>query len=1040
MPRRRTAVAGRDARIGHLRGYDAVMREDASRGDDAPLGAGRVVAGRYLLGDPLGTGGCGDVFRATDQVTGQQVALKVLRRDAAVAWPRVQREVLALRLLRLPGVVRLLDDGVHDGAPFIVMEIAEGRPFPGCAEPAEWSAIESRTRSLAETLARVHAAGVVHRDLKPSNIFVGADDRVTILDFGLSWGTGLGERLTSAGTVIGTPEYLAPEQFGAKGADARADLYAVGVMLYQALSGRRPHDTDDLMALISMRRSVEPTPLRRIAPGVPRRVADLVGRLLAIDPADRPQTAVDVISALFGGTDVRAAGGDLPRLGPPIVDMALALLRSGRSVSVWGRTGSGRTRLLEDVGDCLAAEGRRVCWLLPGRAPYESVTAITGDLDSLDGGSAAEVAGAVQAKLRAVLAGGAVIVADDADRIDRRSQEVLESVRRDGAVLSVTPQFAAADVRLAPLSEADLRALFRGPDRLYHLQEDGALELWHRTGGLPARIASEVGAWVRAGLADWDGDRLALTRDALDRLRGGMLLGDDGCARDIASGPRLPHLDETLAWIALAWPHSTIALLAAAMERPAWRVESEVEDLEREGSATRLADGRAQPIALARALHTWSPETRRAAHAAISRALPPGTAFRLRHLAAAGEPAEVVEEALTRAPELVRSGRIGDALVLTEIAVTAARAAGDPEAEQRALIATAKVTLVSGEGPARTARMLYQIERVPDPSPLLRRVVELLVIVRDAPGSSPQIVLRRLAELPPFEDLDLELVRQAARVKAALALPAAAADPVFESIERWAAGIGDRRAEASATSWSAHRDRIRGDYESAARKHLRAAERSDRVLARIANLLNASIAFLDCGRTADARAAADSAMRMAADCRQVRDEAHACSLLREIDYRHGAAVTPDIELVEAAATIGVPSLESEICLTEAAIAWRAGDLAVGRDLAVRTAARAVRGDARLLARSLAVACGDPAESAAAPTLVADIDAATMDDDVRVQALGLVAIGCPALAADLRSRVAALLALSPPQEPGLRLNVLSPREAAEGLAGNGNPAS
>lgn len=997
------------------------------------------MAGRYVLGTPLGAGGCGDVFRATDQMTGQPVALKVLRRDAAVAWPRVQREVLALRLLRLPGVVRLLDDGVHEGTPFIVMEIADGRPFPGCAEPVEWPVIETRTRSLAETLARVHAAGVVHRDLKPSNIFVGADDRVTILDFGLSWGTGLGERLTSAGTVIGTPEYLAPEQFGAKGADARADLYAVGVMLYQALSGRRPHDTDDLMGLISLRRSVEPTPLRRIAPSVPRRVADLVGRLLAIDPADRPQTAADVVAALWGGSHAAPAAQALPRLGPPVVDDVVARLLSGRSVNVWGRAGSGRSRLLEDAGERLEREGRRVCWLLPGRASFESVIPITGDLDSLDDGSAAQVADTVRSRVRAALADGVVIVADDTDRIDRRSQEILEAVRLEGAILRVTPHFAAADVRLCPLSESDLRPLFRGPDRLYHLQEDGARELWHRTGGLPARIVSETGAWVRAGLAEWDSGRLTMTRDAIDRLRGGLLLGDEGSARDIASGPRLPHLDETLAWIALAWPHSTIALLSAAMARPAWRVEAEVEDLEREGSATRLADGRAQPLAVARALHTWSPATRRAAHTAISRALPPGTAFRLRHLAAAGEPAEVVEEALARAPELVRSGRVGDALVLTEIAVTAARAAGDAEAERRAVVAAAKVALVSGDGPTRAARSLYQIDRTADASPLLRQIARLLLVVRDAPASPPEAVLRKLAEIPPFDDLELELVKQAARAKAALALPAATADPVFESIERWAAAVGDRRAEASAASWSALRDRLRGAYETAARNHLRAAERSDRVLARIANLINAAIAFLDCGQTADARAAADAAMRMAADCRQVRDEAHACSLLREIDYRHGAAVTPDLELVEAAAAIGVSSLESEICLTEAAIAWRAGDLKIGRDLAVRTATRAVREDARLLARSLAAACGDAAECAGAESLVDAVEAAQMDDDVRIQALGLVAIGCPSLAGRLRARVSALLALSPPENPGLRLNVLSPREATEGVDGIPDPA-
>ena len=101
---------------------------------------------------------------------------------------------------------------------FLVMDLVPGRPFPGSATPATWDQLAGRVIALLEILARVHAAGVVHRDLKPSNVIVGDDGRVTVLDFGVSWGPALGEAMTNAGTVVGTPEYLAPEQFmGAEG-------------------------------------------------------------------------------------------------------------------------------------------------------------------------------------------------------------------------------------------------------------------------------------------------------------------------------------------------------------------------------------------------------------------------------------------------------------------------------------------------------------------------------------------------------------------------------------------------------------------------------------------------------------------------------------------------------------------------------------------------------------------------------------------------------------------------------------------------------
>src|SRR5579883_739740 len=134
---------------------------------------GRRIAGRYVLERLLGRGGQAEVWSAADRITGSRVAVKLLGEGASPA--RARREIATLRLLRLPGVVRLLDEGVDDERGFVVMELVLGAPFPGVATPCTWAELGPPTLRLLETLARVHACGVVHRDLKPANVLVTAD-------------------------------------------------------------------------------------------------------------------------------------------------------------------------------------------------------------------------------------------------------------------------------------------------------------------------------------------------------------------------------------------------------------------------------------------------------------------------------------------------------------------------------------------------------------------------------------------------------------------------------------------------------------------------------------------------------------------------------------------------------------------------------------------------------------------------------------------------------------------------------------------------
>ena len=211
-----------------------------------------VLAGRYRLGSQLGAGGFGNVWQAEDLLHGEQVAIKMFQSESFDP-ARVRREIAALRLLRLPGVVRLLDEGVHDGSAFFVMELVDGTPFPGDGTPRTWGGIAPIVRDLLEVLASVHAHGIVHRDLKPSNVLVTPTGQVMVVDFGVAVGMALGSKMTKEGCLVGTPAYLAPEQLWGAAVGTWTDLYSVGLMIYEALSGIALHDDKNFSRLMYKR-------------------------------------------------------------------------------------------------------------------------------------------------------------------------------------------------------------------------------------------------------------------------------------------------------------------------------------------------------------------------------------------------------------------------------------------------------------------------------------------------------------------------------------------------------------------------------------------------------------------------------------------------------------------------------------------------------------------------------------------------------------------------------------------------------------------
>ncbi len=269
-----------------------------------PASGQRLVAGRYELGRSLGNGGMGEVFVATDRTLRRRVALKQLSpalTDDEDARERFFREARVLAKINDPHVVGIFDTGEDGGQPFLVMELIQGTTVQheldhdGKLPAGRARAIGAGT---AAGLAAAHAKGVVHRDVKPSNIFLTSDDQPKVGDFGIARIERGDKTLTLAGAAFGSPAYIAPEQAMGQRVDARADLYALGCVLYHMLAGRPPFEGEDPLALTYQHVHAEPAPLDTLDAGVSPELSSLVGRLLQKDPADRPASADEVRRAL----------------------------------------------------------------------------------------------------------------------------------------------------------------------------------------------------------------------------------------------------------------------------------------------------------------------------------------------------------------------------------------------------------------------------------------------------------------------------------------------------------------------------------------------------------------------------------------------------------------------------------------------------------------------------------------------------------------------------------------------------------------------
>lgn len=289
-----------------------------------------LLAGRYRLIEILGHGGMGEVFRGCDELLGRPVAVKLLLPGVGdpFAAARFRREARTAAIVKDPHVVAAYDFGEQDGCYYLVMELVEGRSVAhelAMHGPFEPERAVDVVQQAATGLAAAHRRDVVHRDIKPANLLIDADGTVKVADFGIARFV-TDPATTTPGQVLGTSLYLAPERALGKPATAASDVYALGCVLYHLVTGHPPFTGDDPTTVLRQHVRTDPAPPSAERPELAAPVEDLLLRMLAKDPEDRPSTA-EILNGV-ALTDPEADGQVKHR--PPLGRLWRSLLAAAR--------------------------------------------------------------------------------------------------------------------------------------------------------------------------------------------------------------------------------------------------------------------------------------------------------------------------------------------------------------------------------------------------------------------------------------------------------------------------------------------------------------------------------------------------------------------------------------------------------------------------------------------------------------------------------------------------------------------------------------
>jgi eukaryotic-like serine/threonine-protein kinase len=275
---------------------------------------GELIVGRYELEELVGEGGMSSVYRAYDTVLERRVAIKVLHehfsRDPEYV-ERFRREARAIARLAHPNVVTVIDRGEWEGRQFIVFEHVAGENLKAVIEREDPLPVDRAVRlacQIGRALAFAHQLGIVHRDVKPHNVLVDASGTAKVTDFGIARALDADDALTATGTVLGTGQYLSPEQANGERGDERSDQYSLGVVAYELLTGVPPYTGDNLMA-VAMRHVRDPVPsVRERRPDVPRHVDAVIAKAMAKSPEDR-FASMEALTAAFESCLAELEGG-----------------------------------------------------------------------------------------------------------------------------------------------------------------------------------------------------------------------------------------------------------------------------------------------------------------------------------------------------------------------------------------------------------------------------------------------------------------------------------------------------------------------------------------------------------------------------------------------------------------------------------------------------------------------------------------------------------------------------------------------------------
>ena len=275
-----------------------------SQSDAPSLPTGSLLADRYEIHEEIGSGGMGMVYRALDRELNEQVAIKTLRAEMLREpglLDRFKSEIRLARHISNKHVVRTHDIGERDGVYYLTMEYVEGITVRSLLDTRGRLAVAPTlaiASQLAQSLVAAHEQGVIHRDIKPQNLLLDANGVLKVMDFGVARLRGVSTGVTEVGQLVGTPQYMAPEQLLGEDFDERVDLFAMGVVLFECLTGRLPFEGTNVMSIIArLMRDEAPSP-SSLNPDVSEDVSALVLRLLSKEPVGRPASAADVVRHL----------------------------------------------------------------------------------------------------------------------------------------------------------------------------------------------------------------------------------------------------------------------------------------------------------------------------------------------------------------------------------------------------------------------------------------------------------------------------------------------------------------------------------------------------------------------------------------------------------------------------------------------------------------------------------------------------------------------------------------------------------------------